>query len=831
MSNSLYEGLDTAYRESTISIISDDFKLQTISNKMNPTKYNIGGNIDLKCQLPLNQDPPNYINLILNVAHSNDLIHILTDFLVNADFLTKYVYSASMKSSNNVPLIDLSSALNKPELCWNWNIGRDYTSTTILRIKNYYSEIFNKLIDHIITNDVKQVDATFSALFVSLFCNSEGNIFKHANGTLVLPSLVNWIATQNGTYHALDYCGFVKAGSQIFPVDNAVDWKNVIKWSDESSSCSPIVNVPIEINQLISRSSYSYPFITNNQTPSVVDTPLTSYRSNIPSVDITDNYPYSTHKEYLNNFNYATQYTGTKKIITKHTRQTTTVKLTATVPFKSIADTNDVTLVTSCTTSTNNWGKKCGFLCAGDQKNQSWTTATANGEKIIVYTPKKAETISNDVLKSAIPSDKYPNFKIINIVNKAYEGLSGSKFIENSLMSKSVYNISSANKTLTWCLCRFDENVIESKCVPSSMSSLGYQTIPDTVRMSFNVELEFDVDVQVNQYLGSLNVPISGTSASDTTPIYDDKSICLYKTNSDLYFFGKTTFDSWVSAIKNSDNQQLILNEIRNYLGIEHVMLNKVNRAVGDYCRSLGKTTSFFNNPLGKPIVISNTDILEYKGFIPTSTFDSVISDKFSKEKLNMNVIGSISCDASGNYLDYMFHNIINESKYNGLLDSTFAYYVILPTRGYQLFDVVSSTSTFITSGLLSDFDSLSNTNGIVYDFNISKILITKSKFESDSKLTLLKTNYTAIHQINIPVMTCEYKDNYIDLHINSTINESNIFYVYVSSDVSQEMISSLRGTGTDKNIDNNGIVNPFMNIQYNGIDTQRTPICLQRHI
>ena len=46
-------------------------------------------------------------------------------------------------------------------------------------------------------------------------------------------------------------------------------------------------------------------------------------------------------------------------------------------------------------------------------------------------------------------------------------------------------------------------------------------------------------------------------------------------------------------------------------------------------------------------------------------------------------------------------------------------------------------------------------------------------------------------------------------------------------------MICNLKGTGVDekdKNIDKNLVNNVMLNVQYNGIDSNSTPMCLRLH-
>ena len=222
---------------------------------------------------------PNYLYLIANSglsATSSIIMKILTQFIISDDMLTYYYWSDKLKSVNNVPNINIydiitkepinlatddthgmpydnilqqfakdHEVLNDFPLLMFWNAGRqgwedvdkDTNVPNFQEICNSYARDFNKLIDYIITNDITVVDDNFIDNYLTPLFGKvskrqrqinndvDGNmissdsyvIYSHANGTLMLPSLVNYIADKtNKSQHALSYCGYVPKNSLLY---------------------------------------------------------------------------------------------------------------------------------------------------------------------------------------------------------------------------------------------------------------------------------------------------------------------------------------------------------------------------------------------------------------------------------------------------------------------------------------------------------------------------------------------------------------------------------------------------------------------------------------
>lgn len=849
--------------------------IKIIMQKNTSMSYNCSGNLQLYASIPKsNKVFPNYANIILNttnIVNSNtNLLNIMTSFISNPYFITNYMYNENLKSSNDVKLINLSTVLDTPNMCWNWNAGRSYNDKTVKDIANFYISKFNELIDYVITNDLKFVDNKFNELFTSMFINNENKLYSHSNGTLVLPSIVNWLSIKrgDGLNNSLDYCGYVAKDSKLFPSPKNTNWSTQQKWSDKEQVVSPIINVPKNINNLITTSKYNYPFYTDVQNPSlVVPTPiitvdnLTNVKINYVmnevknedgSVNKTDKYDYKTSINNLNNLKYATQDKGTKTTtpitIRKITTQTITIKgsvLSRDYLFSS----NVEKITTGCSATKTSAGcKKCNGLCWSGSTCRDYDTVNTTTSDVKVYLLKDSSSIEDKYFTAAIDTSRYPNAKLIKIENKRINNVAvGKKYIADADVNKNAYKPYDKNIIISWCWCRENKNVTARYCgTPQPLLSLGYNRLPDlnSITITALVTFEHDYTFNGNKYTGSLG-SATDVVENDTTTINNDRTICLYKTNMDLYFFSDITFSHWVNVIKQSKNQQLILDELRTYIKehLELVLLNKINVVFGPYIQSLSSDATFMDIPIGPPLLtIPNSYVVEYRNYFPSFTVNNKIDDSMIKYDMTnsmVNIINSISCNKSNeskNYLDVSFSNIISLSRHLKYIDKNMDYlYFVLPSKGYQLFEVIDkSIVTIASNNLISGYDSINNTKSIIYDYNSSKIIVSFVDFSTDDKLKTLLTNYNFMTSVNVPIIEIKQNGGFVDVNINTLTNSTeNKVYIYISSDKTQECISSLKGNGVDdkdKNIDKNKINNEMINIGYNGIDSNNTPMCLQLH-
>ena len=853
----LQNKFDSTDRESFI-INNNVIKLNMKNNVS--TSYNCSGNVKIDCVIPKSEKMfPNYVNVVLNstkIGNENtDLMTILTSFITNPKFLTTYAYTDTLKSSNDVPLINLSTILDSPNLCWNWNAGRNFTPETCRDMSNYYMSRFNELIDYIITNDLVKVDDNFNKLFVSMFANNDDKIFVHSNGSLVLPSLVNWMGV-----NALDICGYVKQGSKIFPLDSGVEWDKIEKWSDKEDSISPIVNVPKNFNNSITKSKYNYPFNTTYQRPEVIPTPKVSvdytngvnvgFRMMEETVNNEKNYydvyDYERSISNLKKLKYASRIKGQEKSITLGSEGTDTLPFTITVGVSDLYDTSFREYDGDFTTHPNRESSGKWAWCNYYRAD----TVTLNKRKAKVYLLKSDEAIKN-IIKSKIPdkmiadkssiefikeNEKY----IVNVSVASYNFPDNFKqnFVDSEDADKEVYKICEDGYKDKDAGCHYVS--YQYGCVAGHVGGiLGLSGLSagQQITITTNITYNYNTKHNVREYTGTYG------KAYDSK--IDVKAICMYETKMDLYFFNENVFSYWVHVIKNSNNQQLVLNELRNYIKnhLELVLLNKVNQVFGKYVRKMsenGDGIGFTGIPLGPPLIsIPSSYVIDHKNYYPSFKVDNSVDTnhiKYDKNKLSVDIINTISCEKTNNFLDVWFRNVINSSRnLNGIIDENTYSYFVLPSKGYQLFEVIDkSITTLAPEGLVCGYGKFDDTTSMIFDFNTPKCIVSMKDFSSDTKLQSLMSSYKFICSVSIPKINLKQMNSFVEVSINTLSDDKdNQVYIYISSDNTQELISSLKGVGSDekdKNIDKNNINNKMINIQYNGVDSNKTPICLQLH-
>lgn len=870
----LQEWFDASDRASR-SIKNNVINLTMGNNQTTPTIYNCGGNIKLNCVIPSSDDNyPNYTNIILNTKDASDqsisLMNILTSFITDPNFLSVYFFNENLsKNENGVPIIDISKNLDYPNLCWNWNAGRNYTIDTVKNIANYYILKLNDLIDYVITNDLCVVDSEFSKKLLSLFANSEGYIYNHSNGTLVLPSLVNWLASKNdGKFHALSMCGYVKQGSKIFPVRKGSSWDEEIKWNNKNDvTTNMYINVPRNINKLILSSSYNYPFVLVDQFPQTIETPKTSLNciSNVNIQFKEDKYSYDAHVEKAKSLKYATQEVGTKTSGVEKTKEI--IDEIITIPSWSFKY-EDVfaskrEYVNNTRKSYDNgcprvkcgkWAwcdskfPECRYKLGGDyykfyqgknsKLNDTIISELKKPNVIITYSKNSLTAAQSKSDNSAVVIKK---FEIVS-----FDDVGNKKYALNTDVSGNTLNLhknASCQRDNDSGCCKVCSDTISAG--RSIANVMGVSTFKSTDKFNIsNIKIKVSYTLKLTgcvDYNGSLSSDY-GASSTDESPIYNDKAICLYKTNMDLYSFNENVFSYWVAIIKNTNNQQLILNEIRKYIN-EHpalILVNKINNSIGKYARSFSSSVFFMGNPLGPPLItIPNSYAVQYKNYFPSfKVINNIDSDKITYNKsLECNdIINSISCEKSNNYLDVLFSSIITESR---MIDSEFdvdnIISIILPSKGYQLFEVIDkSIVTLVPNEYITSLSKYSDTNSILYNFDVSKIVLSFKDFSSDNQSKTLSSAYKKITSVHVPIINFSRKGENINVMVNTLTNDNeNLVHIYVSSDSTQEMICNLKGAGQDekdKNIDKNSINNIMLNVQYNGIDSNVTPMCLQLH-
>ena len=903
--NMFYELLQNDYfdsdkRETKIVDVSG-VKLNMKNNLSSSSIYNCGGNLRIECDIPTSKENfPNYSKVILNVNEVGDsdevnLIKILTTFMTDKDFLTTYYFDSKLVSENNVPLINLkehigdnqkivnssaSDSNGNLKICWNWNAGRNYNKDRVNGMIDYYMLKLNELIDYIISNDLVIVDSEFSKKFISLFMNSSDILYSYSNGTLLLPSLINWLSSKlnEGKFHALSMCGFIKSGSKVFPVDDEQKkWNEIAKWSDKKDEFTPRISVPRNINNGISEmSKYNYPFYSEYWSVKNVltDAPEVDFKLNDDLVSseeskfTEDNYPDSS--ELIKKVKYAIR----NEVGTVDKNVKGKVKATVPIEFNAVSATIDeiynlkkvnIKYMGLCLeTNFPIEGKDClGKTIYATSEDGNITLAHPSSREYEVYTLKKPNEIKDSLFAQtkyinsrSAGENGYVNPKILGVKNKGIKYNSivvdGYEYIKGVDVSKTRQG-TPRKKTfyLDWdTRCdgdepkKFEGSVCEEG---SSLLSLGYHDIvsPDEITLTAELEIEYETTIKEPVY--------KGPSGFETTNICDNRLICMCETKYDLYFFNDNVFKYWISLIKNKGNQQFILNNLREYIknhpGL--ILMNRINRCIGEYARKFDWPAIFMNNPLGPSLFsIPNSFVVPYKYYYPTFEINNKVDKenvKYDKSKTVNDVVNSVSCENSNNYLDVLFRSVIENSKVlNTKFDKDLVISIVLPSRGSQIFEVISkSSSSLVPSGYVVNVSRVSDKESSLYDFTTSKILLSFRDFSGDEKLATLNSQYKFMTKLNIPLMTISRTNDYFTHLMINTMNElngtgnsggsnnlnENVVYIYVSNSSISESVSNVKGVGSEEsggNVDKNKINNIMLNVEYRGVDSNKTPTCLK---
>ena len=863
--NTFYQLLQNKFNSSDRTTFSINNPLIKLSMKNNTTTaYNCSGNLKLRCVLPKSKEVvPNYVNVVLNtntISEANtDLMSILTSFISSPNFIARYMYSDALKESNGVPLINLSTVLDKVNLCWNWNVGRSgYTPEVVSDMVNYYMSKFNELIDYVVGSDLVKVDDKFEKLFVSMFANEDGKLFSHANGSLVLPSLVNWLSVNGsgGINGALDLCGYVKMGSRVFPVDGGIG-----RWSDdEKESVSPFINVPKDYNQSIIKSKYNYPFTTPTSSSPVVQTPKVSVNY-VDGVNVGfklseetvknekrlfDVYDYERSLEELKGLKYATRIKGSSKLVQIGSNGSDTVSLEmsfkASEVFESYVLKYPGSYQTHPSTTDSGKGKAwCDYLKSDtvDLINHNATAYSLKTDaNLKSYILNKLSGNNYSLIRSKSKVAELSNSTIsnVNITSYSVPNEFHNKFINKNDAYRVVYkkNVGSAKGGWTCKTISYEEGVVDG----SIKDVYGMSVYDENATVKIKVNVSFKYSSQNStEYTGTFGKSYSKDG---------EESVCMFETKMDLYFFNENVFRYWLAIIKNANNLQLVLNELRRYLKehLELVLLNKMNVVMKGSGGGLNANSSFVEMPLGPPLVsIPSSYVIEHKHYFPSFKVNNTVDKnmiKYDRGASSVNVINSITCEETNNFLDVWFRGVINASRnLTSTIDEGSYAYFILPSKGYQLFEVIDKSISTVagSDGLVCGWGNVMDEHSMLYNFNTPKCVVSMKDFSSDSKLQTLASAYKFICSVAVPVINVRSRNEAEMEVMIDTLSEDgekeNLVYIYISSDNTQELVSALKGAGADekdKNADKNNVNNKMINIQYNGVDSNKTPICLQLH-
>ena len=249
----------------------------------------------------------------------------------------------------------------------------------------------------------------------------------------------------------------------------------------------------------------------------------------------------------------------------------------------------------------------------------------------------------------------------------------------------------------------------------------------------------------------------NATSAAQTI----NPLMTMRQTTRPVYMINENVIGYWINVIRSPCGAQCILNKLRDYIKNTPllILLNKACRTMKPYVNAFfGSSTdastadidySFVNIPLGPPFMhLPKTTLIELPNH-SASYGMSVHSDfnVYNESAVNTNIINRLFYDTqtgtNGNYLDYLLQNMVqgvlvkyadcyddegNLSQKGDVLNDFTYFAIMLPSKGLQVLDIISDTTAAIlrdnTVGVVKS-DSWKNLNGIAYNTDIPKVLLT----------------------------------------------------------------------------------------------------------
>lgn len=339
--------------------------------------------------------------------------------------------------------------------------------------------------------------------------------------------------------------------------------------------------------------------------------------------------------------------------------------------------------------------------------------------------------------------------------------------------------------------------------------------------------------------------------------------ICLYHTTDDMYYFNDSVFEDWMMLIQQEHALQLILDDIRAAVDANPglIMLNKVNNQLGPLARKLNKTTTYVDLPFGPPLVTIPTSHVLPKKFYHSdyrvnNTIDTgnVTYDINKKSNSIVNAVGVGDTFKGTNYLDETYESLLKACKIGSDVNEQTAVCVMIPKRGFQLFEVVSDSTDAVSNQRIKQADKLvevttitkARTEDVAFDGNAKEMAELESNKELSTSLaeagsvilprvivsfsdvgSIIGEAYDDMKvSIPVPMVKVKVGDGTINFDIN-TLSDSadNRVKVYVAK-AGRALGSYTAGLQTKKDI--NGVDVSFISVAYDGQESKRTPVMLQ---
>ena len=303
INNSLYSLLLDKLTKSGNEAFSIHDNISIVKTATPNSTFNTSGCLEINAKLPNNlSEAPNYMEDILNIPNSDlsekSIFSVILKLFQSDDFICTDVtndhFDTLPTSSDKAttvpnPIINLTDELNKSIATknfwhtWKLTANRNYNTVEKVRVDVYLIvTAMNKIIDYVISHDLKTPDENFRQLVKQLFCsyNNSDKMYAYAHNTLLLPVLMDVIGLRllanagrdtfksrsqitreyfrrrypghikerydendeggavtttptvnSNIYHSSAICGYVAKDSKILSVPIGEPWSDCIKWN------------------------------------------------------------------------------------------------------------------------------------------------------------------------------------------------------------------------------------------------------------------------------------------------------------------------------------------------------------------------------------------------------------------------------------------------------------------------------------------------------------------------------------------------------------------------------------------------------------------------
>lgn len=829
-----------------------------------PLSYetNWAGNLSFEGSFTRNPYP-NYINYLLKLMPDNILLKILLEFISDSNLLTYYYLPDNLQKVNNIPIIDMKSFItSKTGALVGWNVNRNFGFNSF----DKYFDAINKFINYVIENDVVVVDTQLQKLFENIFIQSD-SLHPHAVGTLVLPSLINWISSKtNPSNHAMTYVGYIPKGSEIYPFDLDIPWKNTTKWvktpgtsislNKDLVSLRAITRFPNEdamissdkirlVNYPLSPEKFKFDGIavgvgdgTMNLRPQGGRT--TDIWSESNTKDIYDEYAINNGGIQKPGENISISGTAIESVMNIEIRLSDILELYSHLIPGNTDEMDHVTKY-ACRKETRYRTKQstCGLKKVN---RKSISTSNINAKRIISDNAAIFDKCESDIKSKLLllyPQLNHANIEFINfdiepeiIIQDTKINIKDIRF----LVSSSV-----GNNMLKWIVASTDKVnagaakpcciMYHDKAENSGINVLSYLRIynnnfnnfneSNMVTLKFrNITYKYDYVVTTTDWIsdrGIVSVDNRGSMTEDGKhlvaflPERSEECLCPYITQYDYYLINTLVYKYWMSFVKTQSITQLFLNEIRLIIisnpGI--ILFHKISNYFNTIIKNIDKPISYVGLPIGPPMIKLDSTLITDKQFLYAGSTLSRVGFKDSIAIEN-------PLTKPLNYLDKLYLNIWNKCKLDTYDIETLNDVMIIipiPTMGANIIDITSKQSSFTV--LLDEVSvkSIKNDGASVND----ALVLTFTDLSALSGY-FKGQDFDRISKTRVPIISITPHENTFKVIYDGLSTSKREMYIYSIKNKTSTYVVSIGGNEKS----------PYIRISYDMEEVHTTPISMQ---